>query len=76
MATIEETLEFILHSIVPAESVNLTVEKNDVFTQFTITAQPEIVGQIIGKDGRIIKSIKTLLGLSYPNEKFSLDIKS
>lgn len=76
MHTIQETLEFILKSITQdssAVSVESRVE-NDV-TLLEVTVPTEIIGQIIGKEGKIIKSIRLILALSYPNQKFSLDIK-
>jgi predicted RNA-binding protein YlqC (UPF0109 family) len=75
MSTIDETLKFLLQNILPSEEVTVeTITEND-FTRLTIAAPPELVGQIIGKEGRIIKAIRTLLSLSYPNQKFSLEIK-
>jgi uncharacterized protein len=76
MTTIKETLEYILQSITQKED-NITVEEhleNDL-NIFEITAPKEIIGKIIGKEGKIIKSIRSILNLSFPQEKFIVKIK-
>lgn len=77
MSTIQESLEFILKSIIK-DSKDITVEsqEKDAFVILEISAPQELVGQVIGKEGKIIKSIRTILNLSYPNTRFSLDIKN
>ena len=76
MATIQESLDFIVKAIVTdSSSIQITSnEVNDVLI-LEISAAPEIIGQIIGKEGKIIKSIRTILNLTYPNQHYSLDIK-
>lgn len=76
MHTIQETLEFILKSITQdAESVKVESRVENDVTLLEVSVPTEIIGQIIGKEGKIIKSIRLILALSYPNQKFSLDIK-
>ena len=76
MHTIQETLEFILKSITQdAESVKIESRVENNVTLLEVSVPTEIIGQIIGKEGKIIKSIRLILALSYPNQKFSLDIK-
>lgn len=78
MNTIKDTLEYIVKAIVPeSESKDVVVtdsEENGLIT-FEISAPSEIVGKIIGKEGKIIKSIRTILNLSYPTVRFLLKIK-
>lgn len=76
MHTIQETLEFIIKSITQdADSVNIESRVENDVTLLEVSVPTEIIGQIIGKEGKIIKSIRLILALSYPNQKFSLDIK-
>jgi len=78
MNTIKDTLEYIVKAIVPEdESKDIIVtdsDENGLIT-FEISAPSEIVGKIIGKEGKIIKSIRTILNLSYPTTRFLLKIK-
>lgn len=78
MNTIKDTLEYIVKSIVPeTESKDIIVndsEENGLIT-FEISAPSEVVGKIIGKEGKIIKSIRTILNLSFPTSRFLLKIK-
>lgn len=76
MNTIKETLEYIVKSIVP-ETENLIVneiEENNTHI-LEIDAPTEVVGKIIGKEGKIIKSIRSILSLSYPTTRFIVKIK-
>jgi predicted RNA-binding protein YlqC (UPF0109 family) len=76
MSTIQETLEYILKAIVTdSSSIEVSNRQEGEVLIMEITAAPEIVGQIIGKEGKIIKSIRTILNLSYPDIRYSLDIK-
>ncbi|MFA5828203.1 MAG: KH domain-containing protein [Candidatus Shapirobacteria bacterium] len=76
MAKITETLEYIVKAITPADSA-ITIEERDEngLLILEIVAPTELIGQIIGKEGKIIKSIRTILNLTYPNTKFTLDIR-
>ncbi len=76
MTTITETLEYIVKAIVtdPSSIVINQQQLSDTLI-LEISASPEIIGQIIGKEGKIIKSIRTILNLSFPNQKYTLDVK-
>lgn len=76
MKSIKETLEYILQSITQKED-NVTLEQHleGDLSIFEIIAPKEIIGRIIGKEGKIIKSIRTILNLSFPQEKFIVKIK-
>lgn len=76
MATIHESLDFILKSIIKeSDKVTVNTQEKEGIIFFEISAPQEMIGQIIGKDGKIIKSIRNILNLSYPNVRFSLEIK-
>jgi uncharacterized protein len=76
MNTIKDTLDYIVKAIVPdSKDIIITnYEENGLIT-FEIEAPTEIIGKIIGKEGKIIKSIRTILNLSYPTTHFLLKIK-
>ncbi|HEX8923595.1 MAG TPA: KH domain-containing protein, partial [Patescibacteria group bacterium] len=70
MNTVQDTLEYILQSITQ-DSQEVTVENRDEegVLILEITAPSETVGQIIGREGRTIKSIRTLLNIAYPQQR-------
>jgi uncharacterized protein len=76
MKNIKETLEYILKSITSKED-NVTVEEKqeEGLTVFEIIAPQEMIGKIIGKEGKIIKSIRTILNLSFPEKRFIVKVK-
>jgi uncharacterized protein len=76
MSTIKETLEYIVKAITPAESkITVSEKEENNIVILEINAPTELIGQIIGKEGKIIKSIRTILNLTYPTIRFTLDIK-
>jgi len=76
MSTIQETLDYILKAIVTdSSSIKVSDHQEGEVLVLEVEAAPEIIGQIIGKEGKIIKSIRTILNLSFPNLRYSLDIK-
>ena len=76
MNTVKETLDYILKSITQ-EADNIAVEEHQVgeLNVLEIVAPSEIVGKIIGKEGKIIKSIRTILNLSFPQERFIVKVR-
>ena len=76
MTSLEETVNYLIKSILPqSDQVQINLSTASALTLITVTAPPETIGQIIGKQGRIIKAIRTALNLSHPKKKFTLDIK-
>jgi predicted RNA-binding protein YlqC (UPF0109 family) len=73
MNTPHSTLEYIIKSIIPADQVTLEQEEVDGVTILKITTPKEFVGQIIGKEGKVIKSIRSILNLCYPNQRYSIE---
>lgn len=76
MKTVKETLEYILSSITNKED-NITIEEHQEgdMNIVEIVAPKEIIGKIIGKEGKIIKSIRTILNVAFPQEKFFVKIR-
>jgi len=76
MNTIQDTLDYILKSIVSnPDDVSVQSTKSVNFISLEILAPAEMVGQIIGKQGKIIKAIRQILNLSFPDVRYSLEIK-
>jgi len=77
MTTITQTLEYILQAIISTpENISITTQDNNDLMIIDIHAPAEVTGQIIGKQGKTIKAIRTLLNLSFPNVKYLLEIKN
>lgn len=58
----KELVEFLAKNIADQEdSVKVATEKQDAGEKITLTVAPEDMGKIIGKSGRIIKAIRTIL---------------
>lgn len=76
MKTVKETLEYILNSITQKED-NITIEEHQEgeLNIIEIIAPKEVIGKIIGKEGKIIKSIRTILNLSFPQERFFVKVR-
>ncbi|GAB6188811.1 KH domain-containing protein [Marinitoga arctica] len=73
----KDLLENIIKGIVKnPDSVNIIEQVNNEEIIFEIHVDPQDVGQIIGKDGRTIKSINTLLTAAKKDEntKFLLKV--
>lgn len=61
MATINDTLDYLIKAVVTDDSsVIIESTDNEGIVTFEVTAAPEIIGQIIGKEGKVIKSIRTI----------------
>jgi hypothetical protein len=76
MDSVKKTLEYILTSITQKDD-NVTVEEKqeEALTVFEIVAPQELIGKIIGKEGKIIKSIRAILNLSFPDKRFLVKIR-
>jgi predicted RNA-binding protein YlqC (UPF0109 family) len=74
----KEALEFIIKGIVKhPENVRITQTHEDKNELFDLQIHPDDVGQVIGKDGRTIKSINILLNAlaGQKEEKFILRVQ-
>jgi len=76
MTTINDTLDYLIKAVVTDNSsIVISNQESDGVILFEVTAAPEIIGQIIGKEGKVIKSIRTILNLTYPSVRYSLEVK-
>ncbi len=76
MTNLKDTLQYILNGITEPQD-NVTVEQSveNEIEILEIVAPKEIIGKIIGKEGKIIKSIRTILSLSFPQSRFIVKIR-
>jgi len=70
----KELLEYILKEITKSDSVKVTEEVDENFSKLTILAPKELMGIIIGKEGRIIKAIRNLLKVRATLEKKGVNV--
>lgn len=73
----KDLIEYIARSLVTnADAVTVTESKNDRTTILELSVAPEDMGKVIGKQGRIARSIRTVLKAyaTKNKEKASLDI--
>lgn len=76
MTDIKAAAEYIIKAVViDSDKVVVESREENQLTVIEVSAPPEIVGQIIGKEGKIIKSIRTLLNLAFPELHYILQIK-
>lgn len=76
MTDIKSAVEYIIKAIVTdSDNIEITTREENQLLIIDISAPSEVVGQIIGKDGKIIKSIRTLLNLAFPDTRYLLQIK-
>lgn len=72
---IKATLQFILTSILPQGSdFTVDTEETSFNTVYRINIVPELAGLVIGKEGRIIKSIRQVMGGS--TKPYTIQINS
>lgn len=58
----KDTLSFIISSIVEkSESVEVAEEENQGIVNLTVKVDPQDMGKVIGKEGKVIKAIRNLM---------------
>ncbi len=71
----KQVLEYIVKGIVKHPEEVIVVEFDEAEGKvFEIVVNEEDVGQVIGKDGRTIKSLKVLLSALFGTEDFTLRV--
>lgn len=72
-----QTLKNIITSITTnlEPVVDTVIDESLQSITINISAPENQLGQIIGKEGKIIKSLRTLLNIAYPNIRLNLQIK-
>lgn len=72
--TLAEILNAITHDLSPTIDTEVDEALNAV--TLVVSAPQEQLGQIIGKEGKIIKSLRTILSLAFPGARINLQIKN
>ncbi len=71
----KETLKFILTSIVEApDEVEVEEAEIDGITNFTISVAKDDMGKVIGKEGKVIRSIRNIMKVKAIKENKRISI--
>ena len=71
----KDTLHFIIVSIVDnPDAVSIEESETEGYVTFTITAAKEDMGKIIGKEGKIIRSIRNIMKIKAMKENKRINI--
>ena len=68
-------LSYILNNILDNKDIKIDEEEQDGFLNLKITAPKESMGKIIGKNGRIINSIKNVIKIKAIKEDKRIDVQ-
>lgn len=71
----KDLLEYILNNMLDEGATTVSEEREDGFVKFTIQAQKDDIGKIIGKGGKTINSIKNLLKIHAIKEGIRIDVQ-
>ena len=78
MDKIKQTAHTLLSAIVDNEEIEMVeVADTDDYVQVTIRVKPDAIGKVIGKEGKVVKAIRTLLKIVAYKEvgkKLAVDI--
>jgi len=71
----QQILEFLLQNILEdASKVSVAAREENEVSLLDITAPDEVKGRIIGKAGRIIKAIRTIVSISFPQQRIIIKV--
>ncbi|MBA7495516.1 hypothetical protein ES702_06103 [subsurface metagenome] len=72
----KDLLEFITKSIVDKpDQVKIEEEKNEGFVNLKLSVAQEDMGKVIGKQGKIIKAIRTLMKVPAINQGLKVNVE-
>lgn len=71
----KDNLVYILNNILEEQNLEIAEEEKDGFTNLVIHAPKECIGRIIGKNGKIINSIKNVLKVKAIKENKRIDVQ-
>jgi predicted RNA-binding protein YlqC (UPF0109 family) len=70
----EELLKYIIKNITGVDNFEVTKTENEGLTLFTIRVPNEFVGLVIGREGKCIKAIRSLLKVRATLENVRADL--
>jgi hypothetical protein len=71
----KETLSYILLAIVDnPDAINIEESEQDDMTVFTVTVAKEDMGKVIGKEGKVIRSIRNIMKIRAMKENKRINI--
>lgn len=74
-ANTEELVRFLVESLVEhPDALSITRSEGEGSVRFDIELDPEDVGKVIGRGGRIIKAIRTLARAAGSTEDLHIDV--
>lgn len=71
----KDTLEYIIKALVESpDDVKVEEHEEDGMTVFTISVAPDEMGKIIGKEGKVIRSIRNVMKIKAMKENKRINI--
>lgn len=71
----KDLLDYILKSITGSDDFTITeTSPEENVVNFDVVANPDIIGLIIGKEGKTIKNIRKILSIKATKEKVAVNI--
>jgi len=70
----KDLLEFLLKGVLGEEKFEIVSQEEDGRAAYTIKTKPENMGLIIGKGGRMIKSLRNILKVRATLEKTAVSL--
>lgn len=70
----KELLEFLISNITGSKEFNVTKNEEEGNVTFEVIADPNIVGLIIGKEGKTIKNLRKILSVRATKERIGVNI--
>lgn len=71
----KKLLLYMLENILETKDIGLTEKEENGMTVFSILVPKEEIGKVIGKNGRIINSLKSILKIKAIKENKLIDVK-
>lgn len=71
----EKLLEFLAKNVSGSEDIEVVSQEAGELTIYTITAPKEVMGLLIGKDGRMVRAIRTIAKARAIIDKESIAVK-
>lgn len=70
----KDTLEFIIKNITGSTDFTITEEEEEGRITFHVEANSDIIGLIIGKDGKTIKNIRKIVSIPATTQRTGVNI--